>query len=66
MNTRSQAPTSRERALELGQRLYCRRCHFAIEITNPSTRKASDQVFRCCDEPMQVTTEVAVHFDEGT
>lgn len=62
-STRSDAPHTRSDAYEKGTRLYCASCKSAIEIISPCTCVPSDQVLRCCGEPMRPTTGVSVNLN---
>ena len=64
MTDRSQKPTSKGRAHEKGQRLYCQNCGSEIEIINPCTCTPTPQVLRCCGRDMSPEVGVSVNLDE--
>ena len=61
MTDRSQKPTSKVRAYEKGQRLYCQICHTEIEIINPRTGTHPPQVLQCCGRDMMPEVGVSVN-----
>ena len=61
MSSRSYDPSTSSKALERGQRLYCRLCGSEIEIVSPCTCDPPDQEFRCCGELMQLNVGASVN-----
>ena len=64
MTARSQDSTTKGRAHEKGQRLYCEVCRSEIEIINPCTCTPPSQVLRCCGRDMKPELGVSVNLDD--